>query len=58
MTMLEKLIQVLGDGQWHSTEELVEKVGHRFSATVHTAVKQHGGEWRNDVAIEKPLNIA
>jgi hypothetical protein len=33
MTMLEKLTKVLGDGQWHSTTELVEQVGHRFSAT-------------------------
>lgn len=41
MTMLEKMIQVLGDGQWHSTAELVEQVGHRFSATMHRAVKDH-----------------
>ncbi|MEN8446249.1 MAG: hypothetical protein ABG776_14705, partial [Cyanobacteria bacterium J06555_13] len=34
--------QVLGDGQWHSTAELVEQVGHRFSATLHRAVKQRG----------------
>ncbi|MEM0978768.1 MAG: hypothetical protein AAGH78_00705 [Cyanobacteria bacterium P01_H01_bin.58] len=39
MTMLEKLRQVLNDGQWHSTTELVEQVGHRFSATLHRAVK-------------------
>ncbi|MGB3789688.1 MAG: hypothetical protein WA949_16880 [Phormidesmis sp.] len=42
MTMFEKLSQVLSDGQWHSTEELVEQVGHRFSATLHRAVKQRG----------------
>ena len=42
MTMLEKLMQVLGDGQWHSTAELVEDVGHRFSATIHRAVKDKG----------------
>lgn len=42
MTMFEKLSQVLGDGQWHSTSELVEQVGHRFSATLHRAVKQQG----------------
>lgn len=42
MTMLEKLAQVLGDGQWHSTMELVEQVGHRFSAVLHRAVKQNG----------------
>ncbi len=40
MTQQEKLEQVLGDGDWHSTNELVEQVGHRFSATLHRAVKQ------------------
>ena len=40
--MFEKLSQVLSDGQWHSTAELVEQVGHRFSATLHRAVKQRG----------------
>jgi hypothetical protein len=43
MTMIEKLAQVLGDGQWHSTSEMVEQVGHRFSATLHRA-KQKGWE--------------
>jgi hypothetical protein len=42
MTMTEKLSQVLRDGQWHSTAELVEQVGHRFSATLHRAVKEQG----------------
>ncbi len=42
MTMLDKLHQLMDDGQWHSTAELVEQVGHRFSATLHRAVKQHG----------------
>ena len=41
MTTLEKLMQVLSDGNWHSTEELVQEVGHRFSATIHVA-KQKG----------------
>lgn len=41
MTTLEKLSQVLADGNWHSTEELVQEVGHRFSATIHVA-KQRG----------------
>ena len=40
--MFEKLSQVLSDGQWHSTAELVEQVGHRFSATLHRAIKQRG----------------
>lgn len=42
MTMTEKLNQILKDGQWHSTAELVEQVGHRFSATLHRAVKEQG----------------
>lgn len=41
MTTYERLMQVLSDGGWHSTEELVQEVGHRFSATVHVA-KQRG----------------
>jgi len=42
LTMLEKLTLVLSDGNWHSTEELVERVGHRFSATMHVAIRKHG----------------
>jgi len=42
MTQLEKLSSVLSDGNWHSTEELVQEVGHRFSATLHIAIKKHG----------------
>lgn len=42
MTQQEKMEQVLGDGDWHSTNELVEQVGHRFSATLHRAVKEQG----------------
>lgn len=42
MTMTEKLAMVLGDDQWHSISEMVEQVGHRFSATLHRVVKQQG----------------
>jgi biotin operon repressor len=51
MTMFEKLTLVLSDGNWHSAEELVQRVGHRFSATIHTAIKQRGCkiEKRRDV---------
>ncbi|HEY9599893.1 MAG TPA: hypothetical protein V6D33_19700 [Cyanophyceae cyanobacterium] len=42
MTQLERLSYLLSDGNWHSTEELVQQVGHRFSATMHTAIKKHG----------------
>lgn len=31
---LNKLIDVLRDGQWHTNWELVEKVGHRFGASI------------------------
>jgi hypothetical protein len=41
MTRLEQLAQVLADGNWHSTDELVQAVGHRFSATIHIAIHQH-----------------
>jgi hypothetical protein len=41
MTKQEKLEHVLADGNWHSTEELVQNVGHRFSATIHIAIHQH-----------------
>ena len=40
MTMREKLSQLLADGQWHSAAELVDQVGHRFSAAMHRAVQQ------------------
>jgi hypothetical protein len=41
MTKIEQLASLLSDGQWHSTTELVEQVGHRFSATMHVAVHQY-----------------
>ena len=41
MTMLDKLTLVLSDGGWHTTEELVQEVGHRFSATIHVAVHKY-----------------
>lgn len=41
MTRTEVLASVLADGGWHSTEELVQKVGHRFSASIHL-LKQQG----------------
>lgn len=41
MTMRDKLHQLMNDGQWHLATELVEQGGHRFSATLHRAVKRH-----------------
>jgi len=40
MTKLELLVSVMGDGGWHSTDDLVQRVGHRFSATKHCAEKR------------------
>jgi hypothetical protein len=40
MTKLELLASVMGDGGWHSTDDLVQRVGHRFSATKHCAEKR------------------
>lgn len=30
-TKIERLLHVLSDGKWHSTKELVFRVGHTFS---------------------------
>lgn len=35
-----RLIALMSDGGWHSTEELVEKVSHRFSATMYVLKKR------------------
>mgnify|MGYP000544740906 CR=1 FL=1 len=40
MTKLELLVSVMVDGKWYSTDDLVSRVGHRFSATKHVAEKQ------------------
>ena len=40
MTKLELLVSVMEDGKWYSTDDLVSRVGHRFSATKHVAEKQ------------------
>ena len=40
MTKLELLVSVMEDGKWYSTDDLVSRVGHRFSATKHVAQKQ------------------
>ena len=41
MTKLELLASVMGDGGWHSADDLVQRVGHRFSATKHCAEKRN-----------------
>jgi hypothetical protein len=40
MTKLELLVGLMSDGWWHSTDDLVCRVGHRFSATKYVAEKQ------------------
>jgi hypothetical protein len=40
MTKLELLVDLMSDGGWHSTDDLVCRVGHRFSATKYVAEKQ------------------
>lgn len=36
----DRLLRLMSDGLWHSREELVEKISHRFSATMHTLKKR------------------
>lgn len=36
----DRMLQLMSDGAWHSTEELVEKISHRFSATKHVLSKR------------------
>lgn len=63
-TKMDLLLSLLSDGQWHSTDQLIEEVGHRFSATVHLA-RQAGhkierrrdgfdNEWRLLTVTETP----
>ncbi len=39
-SLRDRLLRLMLDGRWHSTEELVEKISHRFSATMHVLKKQ------------------
>lgn len=36
----DRLLRLMSDGCWHSTEELVEKISHRFSATFYILRKR------------------
>lgn len=36
----DRLVQLMSDGCWHSSKELVEEISHRFSATMHVLKKQ------------------
>jgi hypothetical protein len=36
----ERTISLMPDGCWHPANELVEKISHRFSATMHVLKKR------------------
>jgi hypothetical protein len=36
----ERTISLMSDGCWHPANELVEKISHRFSATMHVLKKR------------------
>ena len=38
LTKKEKLLNVLADGRWHSTKELVRRVGHTFPVAKYQLV--------------------
>jgi hypothetical protein len=40
MTKLKLLVGLMSDGGWYLTDDLVCRVGHRFSATKYVAEKQ------------------
>lgn len=39
-TLPTLMLELMSDGNWYSTDELVEKISHRFSATKHILKKQ------------------
>ena len=39
-TLTDRMIELMSDGHWYSTDELVKKISHRFSATMHVLKKQ------------------
>jgi hypothetical protein len=36
----DRMLDLMADGDWHSQEELIDKISHRFSATKHVLHKQ------------------
>lgn len=36
----DRMLRLMSDGLWYSTDELVEKISHRFSATMHVLKKR------------------
>jgi len=39
-SLCDRLLHLMSDGYWHSAEELVQNVSHRFSATMHVLKKR------------------
>jgi hypothetical protein len=39
VTLIDKLLAVLSDNQWHTAQELTYLVSHRFGDTIHKARK-------------------
>ncbi len=40
MSLPERMLRLMSDGAWYSSDELVEKISHRFSATKHILEKR------------------
>lgn len=36
----DRMLRLMSDGRWHTTNELVEEISHRFSATKHILAKR------------------
>uniref|UniRef100_A0A8J6ZPF4 Uncharacterized protein n=2 Tax=Desmonostoc muscorum TaxID=1179 RepID=A0A8J6ZPF4_DESMC len=36
----DRMLRLMSDGSWYSTEELVKKISHRFSATMYVLRKR------------------
>lgn len=44
----DRMLRLMSDGAWHSADELIEKISHRFSAPMHILTKQgHAFEKRH-----------
>ncbi|MBE9222402.1 hypothetical protein IQ215_06800 [Cyanobacterium stanieri LEGE 03274] len=38
--LCDRMIELMSDGAWYSSDELVESISHRFSATMHLLRKE------------------
>lgn len=39
-SLTDRLLRLMSDGRWHSSEELINKISHRFSVTIFTLKKR------------------